>query len=85
MNYTRIAILLAGLTALFMAVGYPLGGTEGMVIVFIGAVAMNLFSYWVSDKLVLSMYGAQEVDDPSLSVSCAISAPAPGCRCRASI
>jgi len=63
MNYARTAILLAGLTALFMAVGYFLGGPEGMVIAFIVAVAMNLFSYWRSDKLVLSMYGAQEVDD----------------------
>ena len=63
MNCTRTAILLAGLTALFMAVGYFLGGPEGMVIAFIVAVAMNLFSYWRSDKLVLSMYGAQEVDD----------------------
>ena len=63
MNYTRTAILLAGLTALFMAVGYFLGGPEGMVIAFIVAVAMNLFSYWRSDKLVLSRYGAQEVDD----------------------
>jgi heat shock protein HtpX len=63
MNYARTAILLAGLTALFMAVGYLLGGPEGMVIALIVAVAMNLFSYWRSDKLVLSMYGAQEVDD----------------------
>jgi heat shock protein HtpX len=63
MNYTRTAILLAGLTALFMAVGYLLGGPEGMVIAFIVAVGMNVFSYWRSDKLVLSMYGAQEVDD----------------------
>jgi len=63
MNYARTAILLAGLTALFMAVGYFLGGPEGMVIAFIVAVAMNLFSYWRSDRLVLSMYGAQEVDD----------------------
>jgi heat shock protein HtpX len=54
----RTANLLAGLTALFMAVGYLLGGPEGMVIAFIIAVAMNLFSYWRSDKLVLSMYGA---------------------------
>jgi heat shock protein HtpX len=63
MNYTRTAILLAGLTALFMAVGYFLGGPEGMVIAFIVAVAMNLFGYWRSDKLVLSMYRAREVDD----------------------
>jgi heat shock protein HtpX len=63
MNYTRTAILLAGLTALFMAIGYLFGGPEGMVIAFVIAIAMNLFSYWRSDKLVLSMYGAQEVDD----------------------
>jgi heat shock protein HtpX len=63
MNYTRTAILLAGLTALFMAIGYLFGGPEGMLIAFVMAVAMNLFSYWRSDKLVLSIYGAQEVDD----------------------
>ena len=63
MNYTRTGILLAGLTALFMAVGYFLGGPEGMVIAFIVAVGMNVFSYWRSDKLVLSMYEAQEVND----------------------
>jgi len=63
MNYARTAILLAGLTALFMAVGYLLGGPEGMMIAFIVAVGMNVFSYWRSDKLVLSMYRAQEVDD----------------------
>ena len=63
MNYARTAILLTGLTALFMVVGYLLGGPEGMVIAFVVAVAMNLFSYWRSDKLVLSMYGAQEVDE----------------------
>ena len=63
MNYARTAILLAGLTALFMAIGYLFGGPEGMLIALVIAVAMNLFSYWRSDKLVLSMYGAQEVDD----------------------
>lgn len=63
MNYMRTGILLAGLTALFMAVGYLIGGPDGMLIALVIAVAMNLFSYWKSDKLVLSMYGAQEVDD----------------------
>ncbi len=62
MNYLRTAILLAGLTALFMAVGYLIGGQAGMVIALVVAAAMNLFSYWNSDKLVLSMHGAQEVD-----------------------
>jgi heat shock protein HtpX len=62
-NYVRTGMLLAGLTALFMAVGYLIGGPDGMLIALIVAVAMNLFSYWKSDTLVLSMHGAQEVDD----------------------
>jgi heat shock protein HtpX len=62
MNYFRTAILLAGLTALFMGVGYLIGGQAGAIIALLVATAMNLFSYWNSDKLVLSMHGAQEVD-----------------------
>jgi heat shock protein HtpX len=62
MNYLRTAILLAGLTALFMAVGYLIGGQAGMLIALVVAAGMNLFSYWNSDRLVLSMHGAQEVD-----------------------
>jgi heat shock protein HtpX len=62
MNYMRTAILLAGMTALFMAVGYLIGGKGGMMIAFLIAAATNLFSYWNADRLVLSMQGAQEVD-----------------------
>ncbi len=62
MSYLRTAILLAALTALFMGVGFLLGGQSGMVIAFLVALAMNLFSYWNSDKMVLRMYGAREVD-----------------------
>jgi heat shock protein HtpX len=62
MNYVRTAILLAGLTALFMGVGYLIGGATGAMIAFVVAAAMNLFSYWNSDRMVLSMHGAQEVD-----------------------
>jgi heat shock protein HtpX len=62
MNYLRTAILLAGLTALFMGVGYLIGGSTGMLIAFVFAAGMNLFSYWNSDKMVLSMHGAHEVD-----------------------
>lgn len=65
MNYLRTGILLAGLTALFMAVGYLIDGPDGMAIAFVLAAALNLFSYWRSDKLVLSMYRAQEVDERS--------------------
>jgi heat shock protein HtpX len=62
MNYFRTAILLAGLTALFMGVGFLIGGQAGAMIALVVAAAMNLFSYWNADKLVLSMHGAQEVD-----------------------
>ncbi|MEA2935707.1 MAG: heat shock protein HtpX [Variibacter sp.] len=62
MNYFRTAILLAGLTGLFMAVGYLIGGQAGMFVALLVAGAMNLFSYWNSDRLVLSMHGAHEVD-----------------------
>lgn len=63
MNYLRTAILLAGLTALFMVVGFAIGGRGGMMIAFLVAAGMNLFSYWNADKLVLRMYGAREVDE----------------------
>lgn len=62
MNYLRTAILLAGLTALFMGVGYLIGGQSGAMIALVIAAVMNVFSYWNSDKLVLSMQQAQEVD-----------------------
>jgi heat shock protein HtpX len=62
MNYFRTAVLLAGLAAFFMAIGYLLGGTSGMLIALLFAGATNLFAYWNSDRMVLSMYGAHEVD-----------------------
>jgi heat shock protein HtpX len=65
MNYMRTAILLAGLTGLFMAVGYLIGGGSGALIALIIAAATNLFSYWNADRLVLSMHGAEEVDEHS--------------------
>ena len=65
MNYMRTAVLLAGLTGLFMAVGYLIGGGSGALIALIIAAGTNLFSYWNADKLVLSMHGAQEVDERS--------------------
>jgi heat shock protein HtpX len=65
MNYFKTAMLLAALTALFMGVGFMIGGQSGMVIAFLVAVAMNLFSYWNSDKMVLSMHHAEEVDERS--------------------
>ena len=63
MNYFRTALLLAGMTALFMGLGFLLGGQAGMLIALALAAAMNLFSYWNSDKLVLRMHRAREVDE----------------------
>ena len=65
MSYLRTAILLAGLTALFMLVGYLIGGPNGAVIAFFVAAATNFITYWNADKLVLSTQGAQEVDEHS--------------------
>ena len=63
MSYLRTAMLLAGLTALFMGVGYLIGGQSGALLALIVAAVMNLFTYWNSDSMVLSMAGAQEIDE----------------------
>jgi len=62
MSYARTAILLAGMTALFMGVGFLIGGGTGMVVALGLAVATNLFAYWRSGDMILGMYGAQEID-----------------------
>lgn len=62
MNFAKTGLLLALLTGIFVAVGWIVGGPTGMVIAFLIAAAMNLFSLWQSDKMVLRMYGAEEVD-----------------------
>jgi heat shock protein HtpX len=62
MSYFKTALLLGVLTAIFVAVGFLLGGQTGMLIAFGIALAMNLFAYWNADKMVLRMYNAQEVD-----------------------
>jgi heat shock protein HtpX len=62
LNYTRTALLLGIMTLLFTIVGYVLGGRSGLVIAFVVALGMNLFSLYKSDKLVLRMHGAQIVD-----------------------
>jgi heat shock protein HtpX len=63
MNMFRTAVLLAALTALFMGIGYLIGGASGAMIAFFVAAAMNFVSYWNADKMVLSMHGAREVDE----------------------
>ncbi len=62
MNTLRTGILMAAMTGLFLAVGFLLGGTGGMAIALVIAVAMNAFAYWNADKMVLRMYHARPVD-----------------------
>ncbi len=62
-NWLKTTILLAGILALFGAVGGALGGTQGMLIALAIGGALNFFAYWFSDKMVLRMYKAQEVDE----------------------
>ena len=64
-NLMKTAVLMAAITALFMAIGSVMGGHSGMMIALAIAVAMNFFSYWFSDKMVLKMYNAREVDEAS--------------------
>ncbi len=64
-NLLKTAVLMAAITALFMAVGSMLGGRQGMMFALVVAVGMNFFSYWFSDKLVLKMYRAKQVDETS--------------------
>ena len=63
MNHLKTFALLAAMTALFMGIGFMVGGTGGMLIAFVVAAGMNLFSYWNADKIVLKMYKAQPVDE----------------------
>ncbi len=61
-NWIKTFVLMAGITALFGAVGAAMGGQSGMLMALVFAGAMNLYAYWFSDKAVLKMYGAQEVN-----------------------
>jgi len=63
MNIFRTALLMAALTGLFIAIGYLIGGKAGMLIAFGFAAVSNFIAYWNSDKMVLAMYRAQEVDE----------------------
>lgn len=64
-NWLKTAILMAGITALFGFIGAAMGGQQGMILALLFAGATNFFSYWFSDKMVLSMYGAKQVDATS--------------------
>ena len=63
MNHAKTFILLAALTALFVGIGYLIGGAVGMVIALGLAAALNLVSYWNADKIVMRLYKAQPVDE----------------------
>lgn len=63
MNIARTALLMAALSGLFLFVGFLIGGEAGMMIALLLATATNLFAYWNSDKVLLSMYGARQVDE----------------------
>ena len=62
-NLVKTGVLLAALTVLLVLIGGALGGQQGMLLAFGMAMVMNLGSYWFSDKIVLSMYGARPVDE----------------------
>ena len=62
-NFAKTGLLLAVLTGILVAMGGLVGGATGALIAFVVAAAMNLFSLWQSDKMVLRMYGAEEVDE----------------------
>ncbi len=64
-NWVKTAMLMAAIMALFGIVGGMLGGRQGMLLALLFGGAMNVFSYWFSDKMVLKMYNAQEVDETS--------------------
>lgn len=61
----KTGLLLAAMTGLFLAVGYAVGGQQGMAVALVIAGVMNFSSYWFSDKIVLSLYRAQPLDEGS--------------------
>ncbi|MGI9371341.1 MAG: zinc metalloprotease HtpX [Hyphomicrobiales bacterium] len=65
MNFMRTALLLAAMTGLFLAVGYLIGGQGGFLIALAISIATNFFAYWNSDKMVLRMHNAEEIDEAS--------------------
>jgi heat shock protein HtpX len=64
-GYMRTAVLMAAMAALVGALGYLLGGQSGLLIALVAAAGMNLFAYWNSDRMVLRMHNAREVDERS--------------------
>ena len=87
MNRLKTTLLLSLLTVMMVMMGSAIGGKTGMVFAFIMAAAMNFFSYWFSDKIVLRMYGAQEIgeqDHPTFYGMVADWHSGPDCLCQKS-
>lgn len=68
MNTTKTIVLMVGLTVLLVFIGGAFGGRQGMIMAFMFAMVMNMFTYWFSDKIVLRMYGAREVSESEAPV-----------------
>jgi len=87
MGYTRTAILMAAMTALFMGMGYLIGGSSGAMIALVVAGAMNVLTWWNSDKMVLRMHNARPVSgsDSGLVTLWRIWRAMPTCRSRRSM
>ncbi|CAO0821490.1 Protease HtpX homolog [Desulfarculales bacterium] len=84
MNQIKTVVLLGTLTGLIVLLGGAIGGRGGMMVALLLAAAMNFFSYWYSDKIVLAMYQAQPVDErqtPASTPWCTSSAPPSACPC----
>ena len=64
-NWLKTSLLMAAIMALFGLIGSYLGGASGMIMALLFGGVMNVFAYWFSDKMVLRMYNAQEVDEAS--------------------
>ena len=62
MNNVKVFLLMAGLTALLVAIGGAFGGQSGMILAFVLAAGMNFVMYFISDRMVLRLYGARAVD-----------------------
>lgn len=60
-NFFKTTLLMAAMAALFMTIGFMIGGTGGMMIALLIACGMNFFAYWKADKVVLKMYKARPV------------------------
>ena len=87
-NWFKTAVLMAGITGLFVVVGGMIGGEQGMLMALLLAFGMNFFSYWFSDKMVLKMMNAKEVDEVTAPhfIEWFVSLPKKlGCQCQGCI